>query len=452
MESLKTHYDLMIYCYIKLHEKLGKCDEYNLDCVNNEIIRLVRKNIDIIDISKTIKSLECLKMLYKEEHFLAILFVLDEILVPLLSKDSIKENMIFYNSLNSFEADKYKLYPKQKNIITSIIDELDESDYKLREKVSSCAINGFLCNFLVLEEIDYKVTYRIKAFPLLKKRILERKKIDIVVNSFSNKNIMGYFDCDTTGGKFSIIKAKEDLDDELYNRFYESLKKSLDQKPDLVIFPEMYLSTRILNDIESNIKNLKIYKSTLILIGTLSQDSTNTAYLYDNYGNRLLVQKKYGQYKFKPDKKVNYTLVENRTWDNQNDILISALDLTGIGRLSIAICKDMKSKYKTDALINFDANILLIPSYSPSNDITSNFTYFSKEYHMSMIFCNALAPFVNQENNELKRDNPTLGMVVLPGKVGSIRSATITYFEHNDDKDHMNHVFSKGIFKTIPIE
>ncbi|MFA5283380.1 MAG: hypothetical protein WC366_02555 [Bacilli bacterium] len=271
-------------------------------------------------------------------------------------------------------------------------------------------INRFLLNYSIVKNKDNLISLKTIEMHKFVERI-KSNGLKVALNPIAYKNFEYYFTMITHVNpcpSFSV-KVVEDHEKELINVFSDSLNKSVAKGVDLIIFPEMHLTTKLLEQIPSMIKYLKIERQSLIMVGTLSNETSNMAYLFDNYGNLVLKQKKYGQFLLRDPNNINISYVEGREWNDAEDVLLALLDIVDFGRMSIFICKDIYEPKKKDALINCSVDFLLMPSYSESNSISDCLNDLAKSRVISF-FVNSFNAFLKKKENIEK----ILGKVVLP--------------------------------------
>lgn len=270
-------------------------------------------------------------------------------------------------------------------------------------------INRFLRNYSIVKNNSNKISLKTIEMHKFVERI-KKYGLKVTLNPIAFKNYGYYFNTIyhmDPSPSFSV-KVIGKHEDELISVFSESLNKSVLKTPDLILFPEMHLTTKLLDQIPDMIRSLSIERQSLIMVGTLSNETSNTAYLFDNYGNLVLKQKKYGQLLLKDENNLNISYVERREWNDSEDVLMALLDINDYGRLSIFICKDLFESTKKETLINCSVDYLLMPSYSESNSIS--------DYLKDLARSRVISIFVNSYNALLKKDNSEkiLGKVMLP--------------------------------------
>lgn len=271
-------------------------------------------------------------------------------------------------------------------------------------------INRFLANYSVVKNANNRISLKTIEMHGFVERI-KRNGLKVALNPITKNDLLYYFDMiyHTDPSPSFSVKVVKDREEELNNVFFESLKNSVLNGADLIIFPEMHLTENLLKLVPNMIKQLKIERQSLIMAGTLSNSSSNTAYLFDNYGNLILKQKKYGQLLLKDSNDDNITYIERREWDDTKDVLLALLDIVDYGRMSIFICKDVYDSAKKDTLINCSVDFLLMPSYSKSNSVSDYLQDLAKSRVISF-FVNSFGALLKKKENWEK----TLGKAVLP--------------------------------------
>lgn len=314
--------------------------------------------------------------------------------------------------LNNLFSDKYLVYPKSDKVFIDLINKI--IDGQLRKKNYSNPINEHLENYVIVKKTDLKdFEYKVITYNDMKyvTNLREDKKLTIAFVPFIKEKISKYFeiDEDTKKGFFEVKGVKsEKLGLELENRYFQSLKSVLEDErsPELILFPEMILTNQIILKLPKFLKDMRIKRSVLILAGTLWENNTNTAFLYNHKGDLVAKQDKYHAFEYtKADK---YRMVEKIRSVGPHKLNI--LDVKNIGRIAIFICRDMKHHEYLSLLRLIDVDILLAPSYSDSNDVLSEVDNLTENNHTTVIFLNACS-----SNKEV------IGKINLPSKEGTNR-------------------------------
>lgn len=159
------------------------------------------------------------------------------------------------------------------------------------------------------------------------------------------------------------INGIED-EDEYVNLVYNILKNLSEHQVDIVIFPEMVITKKILRKIREVVKENR-GKFGLIVCGTIWENRKNHSIIIGGNGKKLGEQIKLNRYR------INSDIVEDIDVNSDNKI-INIYDIEGFGRFGIAICADFINKAYFDSLKLSGVNICFVPAYTPSLSRFSN--------------------------------------------------------------------------------
>lgn len=225
-------------------------------------------------------------------------------------------------------------------------------------------IDNFLSNILI---IDYRKLGEAHIFhhylPVdMFGRAEQKGELTVAISPFKaarDFKIMDY-ERDSTS-YFSIQYCGEEEKDN--QRIRDIISHAAEKEVDILIFPEMLGNTKMEENIADYLQEpIWIEKGrppSLMVLPTVWNQGTNTAYLLNRTGSVICAQNKQKSYP-KPDAPEKDILE-----DIKEDHVIHLMHIIGIGRMVIMICKDFISEeYLRIALEALKVTFILIPSYS----------------------------------------------------------------------------------------
>lgn len=427
LEQCKNIYDIMSWAYKQLIPySPGKCNESceykNIDEAFGKFIEINNTigNSDIKDLIKTITKYindnnESLK-LCSPSFFYNIIQQVDRIPYKF---PTIKLFKRFENKqkLNSLHYNNIYIFPKIKNTIIDAMEahsrkyeicnqcktsfncnncDLDFLSYNdstkhfgLRTRKSNSdtsSINDSLENYLICYSENFTPNMYIFKDEQFIKNIKDRESLNIAIMPLTNESIENLFDLEYNYKSFEINNAKKDKVLFIQEIFETQLRKVATCDVDIIIFPEMYLTDELVNNMTEVITNafssMSFYDSTkLIVTGTQWKNQSNICYIYDSSGQLI-----YQQHKFTP-----FRLKGKLEHLESNNNYVNFLDIYELGRIFTLICKDIESLAIKGIFKDTLADICLYSAYSPSLNVIKHSEDLAKTYNMITVFANACA-------------------------------------------------------------
>lgn len=417
-ESLDSIYDMVAMCYDLIIEEI--CDEelfIGEYIVKNEQANENNPNIEILICfqEKICNQLDSFSGDI-DNCFVSIIGLLKEVdnkivpfgtekinrLTPLyfliLAIDRYSEkinNCQFSNTpLNHEYAEKSFIYFKPcKSLIYEASKELKFSRYITDNSISNCLNN------LTIVKSDIYSNNRTptKIYNLyLEKRelptcILE-KKLNVAIIPFNGFKITNI---SKDKGALFTIKYSSNYVRKYSERAIILLKKAIQEKANIIVFPEYICSEEIQENIRICLKEIKdtdpdkVKDLLFVVAGTGWINGNNISKIYDKDG--YLLGSHYKITKFGNDR-----LIENLQSPGKESL---AIDVQGVGRFMPAICRDIS--YGNDMVPLFNAFRpfeILIPAWSSSINIgfITQCKNLAEKYQMSCILCNSCEPLKNE--------------------------------------------------------
>lgn len=351
-------------------------------------------------------------------HFLlALLLFVDQNLSTKYDHIDINKLVPYTTSikpLNDNLVEDILVYPQNDQSFIDLINNMYKKE--LRKKYYYNPINELLSNHMVIytnQLMDFKVSVTRYSDKGLLERIRTNEEIKFLFFPFTKEEINKAFKFvpNDQDGSFKIKKSK-DQKKAIYKRFFESLKhiNTNEYYPDIILFPEMYLTEEITKDMDSEILNIPFKQSFLLVAGTLWKDNKNVCYIYNHSGDKIITQEKYTPFKHE-DEKTGMKYVEDIPFSDEHTINI--IDIDSVGKFAFYICKDMINIEYVNMLKLLDVDMVLIPTYTPSKDVMSQAKNLSEAFRSVVVFLNSCA--VSKEN--------IVGSITTPDKEGKSRAA-----------------------------
>ena len=282
------------------------------------------------------------------------------------------------------------------------------------------SINNYINNIYIID-IKYTIgKYKIQNYIVDRKlfhRAKHNKKLKIGVSPLTSnpvitqdsisveyKNNIGYF------------SVKEVKDSESINKSLISiLQKAREESVDILVFPEMlgtedtkiqfeeFCLEHMLDPDQSN--------PDIVVLPTIWKNHQNQAYVYIGELNKPIIQKKY--YRFPYPNNDDTHLLEDL--DISEKPVINVFHSKQIGRIVVAICKDLLMKEHIDFLIgDLKASLILVPSFSTGDYSFKMISYYGYPYDCNIVWINTCA--VEHILPDGKVSLKTVGMMYNPSK------------------------------------
>lgn len=365
------------------------------------------------------------KMLYSYEHYIQEGY---RILNPQIQK-SLQHKMRVLGPMNT-KQDKYILYimpqehffkdlnaskPPKSQIRFMDQNEFDRIDERIKSYkiIKTDRIDGsvdVLGYYDIKQDLTQKL--RIALIPMAPvkwfKELYNPRENEINLLDDKKENINGIVD-------IVVADNEEDIDN-INNAYINILEKCIQEKIQIVVFPEMARNRKTLLVIKKFLSEHMISGENslqLIFLGSFWEEDSNNGILLNGSGTELLkIPKKYAYTKIKDGVMYREELI------NACDE-ISLIDIPGLGRIQYSICKDgLNAASQNNLWAIFEISFSVISAYSES---LSHFTNlggsFSTQFGGIQILANACSSRMERINAE---ECPVLeiGNVIMPCACG----------------------------------
>jgi Predicted amidohydrolase len=409
--------EIKIYC-----ESLYKGYEFSI----NELKNKFKKIIENIDVDKL-----CFV-------YYSIIMAIDQNIEYKLKISENGEIFNNYNSLNKNSGIGVHIYVKINNSIINTIDEnilnyekknskeVPKTGLRPKYAYNPKSINCSLDNYIILEKYelgDYEIHFHeLIDEDILFNRISSSGQVRIGIVPFIDHNIESMLKVETENNSFWVDGAQEKYKDIFIERFKIHIESLLNENVDFIIFPEMLLIREVVNIIGEYIENLSYGNTKIILLGSISENHSNSCNVYDNFGELV----------FKQHKKTSF-IYKNKYEEllDNSDKRIHVLDIKGVGRIFTFICKDLSNDELMRIPKQLGADIIMFPAFSGSLDMEEFSCGFSATHNCINIFANTCAAFGKKDERvsiDVKKSNKKIGYVTLPAKKDRKSNSIIKHY------------------------
>lgn len=214
------------------------------------------------------------------------------------------------------------------------------------------------------------------------------------------------YTCDRPMGKQRLFRIDGLKDEEyVYDRCVAAAVRAATERADIVIFPEMLGSERLIgpefyNEIAQKVKQSGASMPGLILLPTWWHDNTNALYVLDASGRQLCIQEKQFSFVY-PNKKTE----KNTGGDDleyyedlkEADRTIHIIHIPDVGRFAFPICRDLlETGYVQLMLQQLRATFLICPSYTQHKTQFGLTAPSAIPYGCYVLWCNSCAAFYDE--------------------------------------------------------
>lgn len=326
-------------------------------------------------------------------------------------------------ALNEVYSDRTYIYLKNGNTILETAAKSNE----FPEPISDNSIKNNFDNLIFLnkeicvgKEAPAVVSLYIDKEDKKRQEILKGKKLKIAVIPFGKQKMLKF--PVEKGGIFTVEYEEEHMQNGA-DRALRLLEAAIDKKANIIVFPEFVCNQQIQEAIQKKIEELyrtdekRMQNLLLVIAGTRwSNDNNNVCFLY-GYDGRLL-GKQYKTVSFSDTKSPKENLMEGLQNPGKETTFV---DIDGIGRVMIGICKDVcTGDYTKQLAATFCPQLLFVPAWSRS--IKRGFSEQLREITVkNHETCSVMCNCCEAMNDEIDKNfRETIGLVVTPNKTGTV--------------------------------
>lgn len=366
------------------------------------------------------------------EKCFAVVRYIDELVeVEISSKLLGGTQIIKYESLNEQYKDYVRIIPKMKGTFLDRgnlqFKSISNNKYSLFRDRRECA-----CSHLDKETLNYMIwdkehiekypmwIYRLDEKNPIAKQFYEREYITLGIVPFTNKKLNDLLEVKYEKRSFYIERMFEEAEEELKNRYENICSRCENKDIDFLVFPEMLMTENIISSIK---RDYKRRSPRIIINGSIWKDFMNKTVITDGRGENIFCYYKKEPFKFqKGDREYKECLDQSKNRE------YSVMEIEGLGRIGIGICKDLISEDVKMFHKYIGTDMLIIPAYTKSMDLQASAEELSQEYNCVVIVANACSALDEAEGQV---SNRRIGFITLPAKQNTYRSRIIVRYIQN---------------------
>lgn len=367
------------------------------------------------------------------EKCFAVVRYIDELVEVEINSGLLGGNKIIkYSSINRQYKECVRIIPKMKGTFLDRGDlefkSLNNNKYSLFRDRRECE-----CSSLDKETLNYMIwdkehiekypmwIYRLDEKNPIAKQFYEREQITFGIVPFTNKKLDDILDVKYEKRGFYVEQMCEKAEEELKNRYENICSRCETEDIDFLVFPEMLMTEKIISSIKGEDKK---QSPRIIINGSIWKDFMNETIITDGRGEKIFSYHKKEPFKFlKEDKEYRECL--NRSKNGEYSIV----EIEGIGRIGVAICKDLISEDVKLFHKCVGTDILIVPAYTKSMDLQASAEELSQEYNCVVVVANACSAL---EKTKKEIFNRRIGFITLPAKRDTDRSRIVLMYTQND--------------------
>lgn len=369
-----------------------------------------------------------------EKCFAVVKFIDELVEVELNGKLMGGNHIIVYKTLNEQYIDKIKILPKN---LESLHDRNNKqfrlgnigAFYSLLRNRRECACSKLdreMANYMVWDETHIK-NYPLQIYHLdeehpATKHFREKGEIVFGLVPFTSKPLQNIVNLKFRAKTFYIEGMYTDVERELRECYEVICCKSKTEEIDFLIFPEMMMTEHILSGgttLFASEKKQEV-KFQFIINGTIWENFTNRSIVTNENGKEI-----FSYYKKEPFKLKNGKIEYKEYLDQEKNKNYVMMEIEGIGRIGIGICKDLISEEVKMFHKHMGTDILFIPAYTNSEDMLTSAEELSKEYNCIVIVANTCSAF---ERKTLEDGSKRISFITIPAKSERARAVVLRQY------------------------
>lgn len=320
--------------------------------------------------------------------------------------DIFNDNLISYERKNKYNKNKAGLRPRY---------EYDEN-----------SINSKLQNFIIIHKkeisnnslIVHELIANSKSVNDFKNKIIQNGKIKICIVPLSNFNINNMFSIGEDESSFWIEEMNPSFESDITQRYIDAIDRYKRCNIDFLVFPEMLLSDKILTNIKEYLKNNETVNQQIYILGSM--------WSKDDFSNKTVVMLSNGEIIFEQYKKTAFKLNGKDEKILYYDKKIHILDIHGVARMNVFICKDVTDGALMSLPMIIDSNLIIAPSFSPSLNMDCNIQALASGYHCTTVLANSCSCLFDEYAIE---NNKEIGFICQPAKNNTKSYFSIVHYK-----------------------
>ena len=345
------------------------------------------------------------------------------------SKRKEEEHVIIIPALNNISLTTVRILPRLNETLTekmnSACERETEQGFRKRGVGDSGDLNSELFNYYVHDVAKEKFTPIIHRFTksdadIVSQRLNNKKKEKkghfLTVGLFPlwggnpNKTLNIKYTNNTSNNTYYIKEMVDCSEIKLQTRFIQAITQCEAKGVDIVIFPEMIMTRKILLAIIEHIKKIPAERLPVLMVmgsiwetseekGTL--DKRNVSVVLSCWGEAVIEQRKLTPFCYeKPGHDYGSS---NNPWHKEvlsgGDQSIHIIDIEGIGRFSTNICIDVKNSQLITLLKRLRVDVVLAPAFSRSRELKDELKSLTSGYWSIVLLCNSCSALYDTDDS-----------------------------------------------------
>lgn len=438
VSQIKTIYDLLALCcsYIFIETQKNPYDfqtfdDSKYDDMYDSILEYTfnRRNIGEFnafeELRKQVKIFFGSKTTI-EKCFALVQFIDDLIEEEIFDRFVKKKGIINYNSLSHRYVDRVRVIPKQMETFIGkgslIYKEKTKDEFDLFRKKHNCpccdldrtTTRYMICDKSVIDKYPFSI-HRLADKHPVSIHFKDRNRINIAIFPFTNEKVENILNIQFERDTFYINEMYELAKEKLQKRYCLIYEKCIHQDIDFLVFPEMLMAEDIMNKL-----NIKGDAPQIIINGSIWDSLSNKSIVTDGNLDEIFSYYKKEPYKHKINGKT-YTEHLDLTKNKEFDLL----EIPGIGRVGVCICKDLINESVKMFHRYLGTNLLIVPAYTSSNDLLSSAKNLAEEFNCIVVVANSCSAIGNKQKN-------CIGFLSLPAKKDTTRTSLVREYGNKD--------------------
>lgn len=451
LSSLKNIYDVLAYCCccvynmaikfgIQFGDLVDGIEDADGEEVYDEIDQYCSNVVDFGQQSALSKLLEYLWNLIrtmKENKsnlckFARIILEIDDQVPAEITRGGRRwQDIIEYNSLNQACIEQVRIIPKlrEDELVYGDIDTDEIPFFRNKREEYNTQIDSFLSHYAIWDKENFEKTpftiYHYCPQSKVAKKFRKKKSLSFGVFPLTNRPVNEVLDCrESKVCYFSVHGLTETAEEDIKKKYLQACMTSSEHDLDFLIFPEMLLTKDIVASFPKDVH----LKPIFVINGSIWEDEKNICIVSNEKGEEIFSYFKKNAYTYP---KGGVTIYENL--DPEVNKKYEILEIENFGRISVAICKDLASNEVRNFHQKMGTNVLIVPSYTESMDLTYDSRFMAAGFHCIVILANSCSAV--SKKGDINKGKKT-GFVCTPAKNGTERAGYVYYYSQT--KCHEN--------------
>lgn len=356
----------------------------------------------------------------------AIVYFIDDNVEVDFHKENgtVQDNIFEYSEINSQYKDRIRIIPKLNNTLLEKISVNNVQDIFRKRREAACSkIDEQMVNYSIwdasrIEQYPLKI-YHVEQGNFLYEHFYHSDRLVFGIFPVTCEGIDKILDIKREQRVFNVIGMHAIAEKYLADRYTNILNRYKDVDMDFLIFPELLFTEKI-SEVLKEYGNEIGLKTKFVINGSVWKNKENKCVVTDGKGHTIFEYRKKRPF-----------IIENKykeELDQQKNKEFSILEIDGIGRIGICICKDLIDENVKSFHKYMRTNILIVPAFTGSMDLQSAGMELSMDYDCIVIVANACSA-IDKESEKSR-----IGFITCPGKKNTDRTPLVRMYYQNECK------------------